>query len=761
MRIRHTSPNASPGSALAIVLILSAVIAIIIASVISGTVTEMKVNDRYVARIKAKAAAESAIEYGASELAYRFENQTSLGTNDLKQGNDPLSLPATIEEFLRSGDIDYEKMAIYGGIIPPGEWMYFDPNDPANEFDPMRGRRVFVREIELYGKGTANTYRGDGITAYATERFQVRDAPLFANAIFYNSDLEINPGVDMDVYGPVHTNGTLYVGAKSTATLSFHNKVTAHEGFIHGEINPVHIGDGSNVQFPSRLNPENLRGMRTGGNILDSNDSSWVEDASERWNGFVQNGDMGVGKQNVIAFDDYEADNPYTYANETENSGYALIEPLLPHGHPDRKANDMRLQKMAYKAGLLLRVESTPGKSPSDDDYLRVKGYKYQRANPDDPLSDPVLDSDGDPVLVAVTLPADLIGNPDNNFQDVEDTTIEKYDLSTQTTTTYYYDRRGRLRSNTTTETGVHGGLYDHREDYGINTFALDVGSLKDHVDANDNSSSGFDGTYDVTKDWNGIVYVEFPTDTSTNGDGSFKYGASSGQNSYGIVPGTDETLALMVMDAREIPDPAGMKDPGFTLATNAPMYTVGSFNANGSAHSYDAIKVDDANEKPAALMADTLTVLSDNWKNNRINSHLDGRSNVQSYREANSYVEISAAIVSGTPNTVPNGAPYGDGSRPLSLGVVNLPRFLESWTSRTLTIRGSLVSLYESELRPRGAPSNFNDFYLPPIRDWGFNELFASGSYPPGTPLIRTYRRLMYEEIDKDSYESAIASLD
>ena len=190
-------------------------------------------------------------------------------------------------------------------------------------------------------------------------------------------------------------------------------------------------------------------------------------------------------------------------------------------------------------------------------------------------------------------------------------------------------------------------------------------------------------------------------------------------------------------------------------------MYTVGSFNANGSSHTDDAYVTDDADELPAALMANTITVLSDNWPSNRTYSYLDGRSYVSNYRRANSFVEISAALVSGTPNTIPSGAsnPGISSSRPLSLGVVNLPRFLEYWTGRTLTIRGSLVSLYESEVRPLGAPTNFNDFYTPPVRDWGFNELFGGGP-TPGHAALRTYRRLMFEQIDAATYASAVADL-
>ncbi|WOO39942.1 hypothetical protein [Rubellicoccus peritrichatus] len=743
------------GSALAAVIMIAAVIGLIVASIFEGTVTEMKVNDRYVTRIKAKTAAETAIEYGASDLSSRFERRSSFPTDELKTGKNPLTMPDTMGSFYGGTDIMWQKMAINGGVVPPGEWVYFDPTDPANEFDPMRGRRAYVREIVLLGKGAAKAANGDEINAFATELFQVRDAPLFANAIFYNADLEINPGVNMDIYGPVHTNGDLYVGAKSVANLRFHDKVTTTGDVIHGEKKPVHISDGSNVWFPSSTNPEILRNMRDGNSILDSSDANFPEDASERWNGYLQDGEMGVGPQNVVAFDDYVADDYATAANEKTNSGYALIEPLLPTNHADRKSDSLREQKMAYKAGLVLKVVSDPNRSHGHDEYYTVKAYKYSRTNADNPLSNPVLDADGNLTLTEVTLPPNIVGDPESDFLSVGDNVIEQYEDDDD----YWWKP-------------TEGGLYDNRENRGVATFGLDVGKLKQYIDAKDNTATGFDGTYDVDKEWNGIVYVEFPTSSTRDStSGEFDYGTSSGKNTYNIVPAVIDTdsegesmeLALMVLNGKEIPDPSGMEQPGFTLATNAPMYTVGSFNANGVFHTNDATAPDDNDEKPAALIADTITVLSDEWDGNRRYSYLDGRSYLDDYRDVSGGIEISAALVSGTPNTVPSGAAHTGGassSRPLSLGVVNLPRFLEYWTSETLTIRGSMVSLYESEVRPLGAPTNFNDYYTPPIRDWGFSDLFKAGNYPPGTPLVRTYRRLMYEEMEETSYNTAMTNL-
>src|SRR5690606_2360711 len=41
--------------------------------------------------------------------------------------------------------------------------------------------------------------------------FRTRLVPLFQFAAFYNKDLEINPGAEMSLSGPVHVNGDLYL----------------------------------------------------------------------------------------------------------------------------------------------------------------------------------------------------------------------------------------------------------------------------------------------------------------------------------------------------------------------------------------------------------------------------------------------------------------------------------------------------------------------------------------------------------------------
>jgi hypothetical protein len=784
----HTGRNSERGAVLLMVLTLATAVAIIAFSLLNTTTTASRIAEQHIARLEAETAAESLLEYGVAQLVDQFESKTSFTEDELQPGNSPLLIPDTAADFFADSRVEVDSLELRAGVLPSGEWVYISPEDLLYEYDELAGKIVFSREVEIYSQATVNSRIGREITVYLNETFVVRDAPLFTNAIFYNSDLELNPGYDSDFVGPVHANGDFTVGVNSGYELNFYGKVTAVGDLI---LMDTSGGDGT-ISFASSYDSDGdslddqwiLKSVKSGGSYLDSTSSNWLEDATDRWNGYVQDSAMEVSTQNVVAFNDYTADDPYTAENERDNSAYAIIEPLLPSGHEDRKSDAVRNQKMEYKAGLVIKLE--PGGE--------LKAYAPDRENASSSLSPLSLDENGDVVYTEVTLPADIIGDPDDTFTSIEDNHPEYYspEVEIQSQFSHYEyeeyevwsNKKGEYVTRTEktavyedveVETGnVATGLYDHREDRKVDTVAIDIERLKYYIDAKDNSSTGFDGTFDVDTQWNGVVYIEFPTSLSVTDDGQYDYGTSASTsnvstNDYNIVSAVDSVeddteMALMIIDAKEIPEPSGVEEEGFTIASNAPTYLVGSFNADGSKHTNDSTEPDDDAETAAAIIVDSLTLLSDNWEDNRKYSLKDGRTTISNYRPASSFIEIAAAIVTGTPNELPTDATYPttDLSRPYSLGVINLPRFLEYWGSnRQVTIRGSLVSLFESEVRPDGAPSDFNDYYVPPTRDWGYNTLFGDGIFPPGTPVTRNYRRIDFSGMTEAEYDAAIEELD
>jgi hypothetical protein len=117
--------------------------------------------------------------------------------------------------------------------------------------------------------------------------------------------------------------------------------------------------------------------------------------------------------------------------------------------------------------------------------------------------------------------------------------------------------------------------------------------------------------------------------------------------------------------------------------------------------------------------------------------------------------VEISAAFMAGIVISNKDNNLQNSGS------ANNYPRFVEEWANdpqslglgqRTVAIRGSIVAMYES--RAATEPWNWRVMNAP-VRLWGFNNLFATGHFPPLTPIVMDYRRVDFNDITQSQYNS------
>ncbi len=177
------------------------------------------------------------------------------------------------------------------------------------------------------------------------------------------------------------------------------------------------------------------------------------------------------------------------------------------------------------------------------------------------------------------------------------------------------------------------------------------------------------------------------------------------------------------------------LPDDGLTIASGNPVYIQGDFNTgtNGSNQPASNVTPDQTNapssnpalptttdytRKPAAVIADAVTVLSNAW--------VDGNPAMSTA----SNTTVNTAIVAGI---VPSGNGYYSG------GAENFPRFLENWGSKTLTYYGSMIELYTSQqaIGHWGAAN----VYSPPNRAWYFDQKFLSNP-PAGVPYDVDYRR-------------------
>jgi hypothetical protein len=219
------------------------------------------------------------------------------------------------------------------------------------------------------------------------------------------------------------------------------------------------------------------------------------------------------------------------------------------------------------------------------------------------------------------------------------------------------------------------GNFHDGREGVDVYSLDIDIGAL---------ASSGYYPS-------NGIIYASQP-------------------QSQGCVTG------VRLKNGSDLPS-------GLTVATDNPMYTLGDFNT--------------INKQPASLMADAITILSNNWDDANSWQRLRNRSATAT--------QVNACYMTGNTETGSSGHGYNG-------GLENLPRFLESWSGVTFAWRGSAIDVWYSR-QATGAWS-YGSYYEAPYRDWAFDpDLLDPAKLPPGTPLVSIVQRMSWRQTIVSDY--------
>jgi hypothetical protein len=809
-------PPSSPltsrrGSALITVALIASVIVLITGSLLRYALSERRLNMRHAARIEARNAAEALAEFGASQIRQKYETRGTFTLNP--NGTDALTMPPasfwtgskvittasdlTEAEYAPANSTDLELIGGTERTVTTGtSSLYFvNPADENNAGDPLIGKWVTRRDVSVIGRATVTPVGGGRpITAYVSERISVRGAPLFAHAIFYNMDLEIFNGPIMNITGPVHTNGNLFLYPDNQ--LNFYGNVTA-SGNIYKAGKPGDNADGltaagrnGSINFLNRAGTlVNLKGKdvtrpasspgsdfwrdSTGGTGTSGTSfANFAANASQVWNGYLQTKDHGIQNYTPVAIGKYVEDpTPSNGTDESVNSGRSIIEaPDVPLGSDANFTAKMEVEKQKYAnmAGLYITV--TPGTGTIS---LTSRGL-----NADGTLK----------TAKPLTLPTNGQLVRFNRYAETSTTTktITSYAATPQTQvksgkTRYRYAQQSNTEtySNTTTTSGtsttlastsapaangnysswsnsitkpanssssstgassITGGMYDRHRAKPLDLVELDIGALRNAVEEMQ-KTSGVDPAKAIgnfTKfDWTGIVYVDVQGGPSTrivDQSSTLKAGSTiAASNSLNTL------TSLRVINGTGSAPSFGTANPGLTIATNAPAYIKGHFNADGvtstSGGKNPATDPDSSSEVPCAIVADAITVLSPGFSD---------ASSKASTANASGSVEVAAALLQGIAPSNKNGNGATSG------GAHNIVRFLENWGSNATWFRGSLVCLFESRIFTEAHGSGY---YSPPVRNWGFNKLFGQGSYPPGTPRVLSYRRVDFTDLTPAEY--------
>lgn len=181
---------------------------------------------------------------------------------------------------------------------------------------------------------------------------------------------------------------------------------------------------------------------------------------------------------------------------------------------------------------------------------------------------------------------------------------------------------------------------------------------------------------------------------------------------------------SVYVVDRRTLPGTSlgavrvvnGLQLPlkGLTVATGRPLYVLGDYNQLNLGTTNTAIT------RPASLVGDAITILSDNW------SDANSTNAVGSRMAAST--TVNAALLTGVVETT-----YGH----YSGGMENFPRFLETWgLANVFTYNGSMIKMFPSLYATN--VWGLGNVYSPPKRNWAFDVNFDDPTkLPPKTPSL------------------------
>jgi hypothetical protein len=340
-------------------------------------------------------------------------------------------------------------------------------------------------------------------------------------------------------------------------------------------------------------------------------------------------------------------------------SGWAAnseIPPTYSNGGKDQQVNQVsRMEPLGADATTLI---NTTDSNPNNDSMRElIEPPKNTGAYPDPtPIAQRRLYNRAG-IMIHMTVTTTTVKG--------KTTTVVTPTITTQNgTATLTNTQRNTITNALTQQT-----IYDFREGQNVDVTTLDIGAVN--------------STLSGISNFNGIIYID-QTDNSGN---------ISTINPQGIRLKNGSTLPT-------IPSVNGL-----TVASQNPVYIQGDYNTTSQ-----------STRGSAAVFADAVTILSNNWNDSSSSSSLSSR--------VASSTTVNTAIVAGflpsgwtNPNT---GQQYG-----YSGGLNNFPRFLENWSNKTFTYTGSMIELFTSQVAI--GEWDTGSIYSPPNRVWNFDSNFVS----------------------------------
>ncbi|NCJ05283.1 hypothetical protein GS597_01875 [Synechococcales cyanobacterium C] len=545
-------------------------------------------------------------------------------------------------------------------------------------------------------------------------RFKSRLIPLFQFAAFYAQDLDVMIPPNMTVNGPVHSNHDLYLNAANGNTLSITGQVTSAGTLYRGAKEKNDCRGTVQVDNLKSLQAINCSGGRT--------PYSQVQLAD--WNGMIRTGLNPLTLPPLESFDPTpgqlywdRADLRIVLKLDSNNNPEAL-EIRRPNNSVDALATDRLLGDTCAPHGGTELVDKPIGES----DYTRTETQLW--------VANAAGFSQGDVVQVGNDRDSNVVAAVDTTQNTI--TIRRQLGHSYQGTVVASTGDRVRRVPVSTSDT-----FYNYREKTASPPTREDgrfIRMLNIDMQALINCAGNLMGGKTLADQTDGGLVWFFTVD-GPNSNTDVTAGGTA--NNYGVRLYNGERLAATTSGAPAI--------QGLTIVSDQAVYVRGDYNA--------------VNKIPAAILADSLNVLSNAWNlddaysrgynANHLptlltfieNTHKDGDYTPPGRPATNT--TIQAAFLAGIDITGGNnGSAFQDKDKPGG-GLNNYPRFHEDWQGQTFTYVGSMVTLgaarrVNGPFCGSGSTEPNCNIYNPPIRNWSFDTDFKNAAkLPPLTPRV------------------------
>lgn len=774
MKAAH-SRSSRKGSAILITILIAVCMSIVVFSIFDFGFFERRMNAREALMAQARYAAESMVENACAQASLQIKLNAVIPNDYFNTKKNPSHLTRPAASAFSSTNVDPTSLELKVGDITPYQVITIPSGSP----DSLQGQAVEVRRLTFYGKATARDAAGRSATAYCSETLQVRGQSPATNMAFYNMVMELAPGPVMTATGPFFSNRDIWFAASDTlnicGTVATPGNLMwgrlVEDGLQAWSVNaPAQTGKvclAASYTAPANPNDEGTYTMADfyrSGKYSDSlksstgawSDQSWKNYENQQFKGMVQTRVDDVAERKFAGITDL-------------NNAHVVIEPPVPNTASGYDKN-VELQKFSNKAAIIIRPPVYAGGSVKKTS----QGWSKKTVNGVEQAPTKV----GGATTTNSTLTATPTNTatvwayvPDGQQSGTFEGPFTRANADGSLGEYYLMDVTAKVPnlaniltvtsgSSTTATATSDAGFYDGRQGQWMTIYNLDMVELKKAVA---DTTAG----NPLHEKWNGIVYVDsngYQSSTSSStADENIKSTTSTSKGTttvtttYTSVASTTTSttgytgVLLKNGGLGNLPSiptankPTASADDGFTLATNDPVYIKGNFNADGSVPTSTPSAVraaDSANETMACIASDAVTILSNNWTNQK-------SSLLKSDRAASSATEVSAVLMTGLVATSVNSSYSG--------GVHNFPRFLETWSGKAFGYRGSLLAFWESK---RATGKWTLNYYDPPNRIWGWDKRLEGGRLVYGLSRVMTSKRISFSDLDPTTYNTAITGL-